>query len=344
MTSPPTALAAWDDLVPGAERQELADVARRHFAEQFPLSGVRECCVSGERPLDRWPDIVEAGYAVIGLPESEGGIGTIADLIAVVEESGRALLPLPLTATTAGRHTLIRAGLARPAGVDRTSALTTDPASGVLDGAGAATVVTVSAVDDATTLVAEVIPPGTTDLLTGVDPSRPVARWIEPVAPERQATVDATIDHVLAPARTILAADLVGIAAGALQRGVDHVLAREQFGKQIGAFQAIKHRLTDQYVLVERARSLTRAAAVVVDQPELGTDWALGVLALLAKAAAAEAALQGCATYIQLLGAMGVTFEADAHLYFRRAQQTAPVLGSASECQIRATRLMGARR
>ncbi|WP_051267535.1 acyl-CoA dehydrogenase family protein [Nakamurella lactea] len=344
MTTSPSALAAWDDLVPGAERQELADTARRHFAEQFPLTGVRECFGAGGRPLDRWVEIVEAGYPVIGLPESAGGIGGLTDLVAVVEESGRALLPLPLAATAAGRHTLIRGGLGVPAETDRSTALTTDPAAGVLDGAGAATVVTVAVVDDATTRVAEVTPAGAPELVTHVDPSRPVARWSGSIAEGRAQTVDATIDHVLAPARTIFAADLVGIAAGALQRSVDHALAREQFGRPIGAFQAVKHRLADHYVLVERARSLTRAAAVVVDHPELDTDWAPGVLALLAKAAAAEAALRITATHVQLLGAMGVTFEADAHLYFRRAEQTASVLGSTAECQIRAVRLMGTRR
>ena len=199
---------------------------------------------------------------------------------------------------------------------------------------------------------AEVLRPA--EVHVHVDPSRPVAVFDLDLGqaatqPAILAIAETSLDPdtVLARARVALAADLTGTATGALDRAVQHALDREQFGKKIGAFQGIKHRLADVYVAVERARSLTRAAAVAVaGPPGNGADDARMAgghldareLSLLAKAAATEAAVDATRACVQVLGAMGMTFEADAHLYFRRAQQTAPVLGSSSECYRRAAR------
>ncbi|MBZ4586530.1 acyl-CoA dehydrogenase, partial [Mycobacterium avium subsp. hominissuis] len=122
------------------------------------------------------------------------------------------------------------------------------------------------------------------------------------------------------------AADLVGVAGAALRRSVEHAKTRRQFGKPIGAFQGVKHALADNYVSVERARSLTYAAAARLADPGTapGDAW---TAAALAKAAAGEAAT-GCArTAVQVHGALGQTWEHDAHLYVRHAWQTAALLG-----------------
>ena len=174
-----------------------------------------------------------------------------------------------------------------------------------------------------------------------IDPGRPLVLLDLDGVPARCVrSVEANLDDVLRPARVAVAADLVGVAAGALDHAVRHAREREQFGRKIGAFQAVKHRLANVYVAVEGARSLTRAAAITLADPSAGLADAR-ILPLLAKAAAAEAALGATAAFVQVLGAMGVTFEADAHLYFRRAQQTAPFLGSAAECYRRAVELQG---
>jgi alkylation response protein AidB-like acyl-CoA dehydrogenase len=122
-----------------------------------------------------------------------------------------------------------------------------------------------------------------------------------------------------------VAADLVGVASAALQRSVEYAKTRRQFGTPIGAFQGIKHALADNYVSVERARSLTYAAAARLDEPPtMGAAW---TSAALAKAAAADAATSCARTNVQVHGALGQTWEHDAHLYVRHAWQHAALLG-----------------
>ncbi|MFE0581723.1 acyl-CoA dehydrogenase family protein [Streptomyces sp. NPDC058874] len=108
-------------------------------------------------------------------------------------------------------------------------------------------------------------------------------------------------------ASAVLAAEAVGAAGRALARTVEYVREREQFGRTIGSFQAVKHRLADLYVQVQAARSAAYYAAWDPDQGGLALAQALEAL----RAAAGEA--------IQLHGGIGFTWEHDAHLYFKRA-------------------------
>ncbi|MFD7262129.1 acyl-CoA dehydrogenase family protein [Streptomyces sp. NPDC059874] len=105
----------------------------------------------------------------------------------------------------------------------------------------------------------------------------------------------------------VLAAEAVGAAAQALARTVDYVQQREQFGRAVGSFQAVKHRLADLYVRVQAARSAAYYAAWDPDQGGLALAQALETL----RVTAGEA--------IQLHGGIGFTWEHDAHLYFKRA-------------------------
>ena len=101
---------------------------------------------------------------------------------------------------------------------------------------------------------------------------------------------------------------------------------RRQFGTPIGAFQGIKHALADNYVGLERARSLTYAAAALLGDPSTAPAdvW---TAAALAKAAAGDAAANSARTAVQVHGALGQTWEHDAHLYVRHAWQGAAMLG-----------------
>lgn len=108
-------------------------------------------------------------------------------------------------------------------------------------------------------------------------------------------------------AATVLAAEAVGAAGQALARTVEYVRQREQFGRAIGSFQAVKHRLADLYVQVQAARS---AAYYAAWDPEQGP---------LALAQALEALRTTAGEAIQLHGGIGFTWEHDAHLYFKRA-------------------------
>ncbi|MER5731607.1 acyl-CoA dehydrogenase family protein [Streptomyces sp. NPDC002138] len=122
---------------------------------------------------------------------------------------------------------------------------------------------------------------------------------------------DADIAEALAAtgrgAAAVLAAEAVGAAAQALARTVDYVRQREQFGRAVGSFQAVKHRLADLYVRVQAARSAAYYAAWDPQQGGLALAQALEAL----RVTAGEA--------IQLHGGIGFTWEHDAHLYFKRA-------------------------
>ncbi|MER7808725.1 acyl-CoA dehydrogenase family protein [Streptomyces sp900116325] len=108
-------------------------------------------------------------------------------------------------------------------------------------------------------------------------------------------------------AAAVLAAEAVGVAASALDRTVEYVKAREQFGRAIGSFQAVKHRLADLYVRVQAARSAAYYAA---------WDPTAGGLAL---AQALETLRITTAEAVQMHGGIGFTWEHEAHLYFKRA-------------------------
>ena len=112
-------------------------------------------------------------------------------------------------------------------------------------------------------------------------------------------------------AAAVLAAEAVGAADRALERTVQHVKQREQFGRAIGSFQAVKHRLADVYVQVQAAKSAAYYAAWAI-----GNGERVGGIAL---AQALEALRGAAAEGIQLHGGIGFTWEHEAHLYFKRA-------------------------
>ncbi|MFI5827567.1 acyl-CoA dehydrogenase family protein [Streptomyces sp. NPDC051578] len=130
-------------------------------------------------------------------------------------------------------------------------------------------------------------------------------------------------------AATLLAAEAVGAAGQALARTVEYVRQREQFGRAVGSFQAVKHRLADLYVQVQAARSAAYYAAWDPDQGGLALAQALEALRLTA----AEA--------IQLHGGIGFTWEHDAHLYFKRAAADELLFGPAHRLRAHAAQRAG---
>ncbi len=132
--------------------------------------------------------------------------------------------------------------------------------------------------------------------------------------------------HARDLAAIALSAEQAGAAARALELTVSYTKTRVQFGRAIASFQAIQHRLAELHVLVESARALSYAAA------NAASDQAgdLPVLAAAAKAYCSEAFSKVAAEMIQLHGAIGVTWEHDAHRYFKRAHGSGQLLGSPS--------------
>jgi alkylation response protein AidB-like acyl-CoA dehydrogenase len=125
-------------------------------------------------------------------------------------------------------------------------------------------------------------------------------------------------------ATVLVAAELAGIAERSTELSVDFAKVREQFGRPIGTFQAIKHRCADMAVRAEVARSVVTYAAVALH--EAAADAPLFVHA--AKTLATDAAIANATDNVQNHGGMGYTWESDAHLYLKRARLMEHVLGT----------------
>jgi hypothetical protein len=141
----------------------------------------------------------------------------------------------------------------------------------------------------------------------------------------------APAEAALARARDLacvaLSAEQVGAARQALQMTVDYTKVRVQFGRPIGGFQALQHRLADLHVLVESARSLSYAAAQAAADQAADTS----LRAAAAKVYCSETLQRVAAETIQLHGAIGITWEHEAHRYLKRAHGAAQLFGQPSE-------------
>lgn len=136
----------------------------------------------------------------------------------------------------------------------------------------------------------------------------------------------AIAEQVLRTGAVALAREQVGGSAAVLETTVDYVKTREQFGRQIGSFQAVKHKLADMLVELESARSASYFATEAIDT---GSDDA-AVVASIAKSYCSDAFYNIAAESIQLHGGIGFTWEHSAHLYFKRARTSQTLFGSPS--------------
>ncbi|MER5839284.1 acyl-CoA dehydrogenase family protein [Streptomyces prasinus] len=161
-----------------------------------------------------------------------------------------------------------------------------------------------------------------------MDGTRGQARWVLNGAGGRLIGVDGdgerTLAHVRDLACAALAAEQVGAAGRCLELTVAYARDRVQFGRPIGSFQAVKHRLADAYVLVESARSAALGAAFAADEDPAALERAAAV----AKSVCSEAFSAVAGETIQLHGGIGITWEHDAHRYFKRAHGAGELFGA----------------
>jgi alkylation response protein AidB-like acyl-CoA dehydrogenase len=314
----------------------------------------------------------QVGAHSLAIPEEYGGAGfTLLESHLVLEELGAALTPSPFSSTTLAAQAILACGneeakqrllpaiatgetVATLAWAEKSGSWDTGSmrasvdADGrlngvkrhVLDGADADAFVVV-AVDATGVGLYEV---ARTDALVTpavtVDPTRPQATVTFEAAPATAlltgAEADAALGRVLDLACVALSAEQVGAAQRALDLTVDYAKTRVQFGRPIGSFQAVKHRLADLFTLVESARSVSYAAAeAAVSGHELS------IAAARAKAYCSEAFSTVAGEAIQLHGGIGITWEHDIHLYFKRAHATAQLFGSPAEHRRRYARAIG---
>jgi alkylation response protein AidB-like acyl-CoA dehydrogenase len=163
------------------------------------------------------------------------------------------------------------------------------------------------------------ITPGTT-----MDQTRPLATVRLTGAGGRRIDGPAALAGARDLAAIALAGEQAGAAGRALEITVAYTKTRVQFGRPVGSFQALQHRMADLHVLVESATSLSRAAARAAGRGEPG----LGLRAAAAKAYCSEALRAVAAEMLQLHGAIAMTWEHEAHRYFKRAHGSALLLGT----------------
>ena len=349
-------------IVYGEDQALLRDETRRWLAERVPIDAVRSLLTDtrGDDPAI-WKELAELGWLGLVVPEAYGGAGLGAvDLAVVCDEAGRVLLPTPLLAHALAAKTIELGGseaqraawLPRLAAGELRATLAHVESDGrwrlsetavhcqgrVLSGAkhfvwAAPTAdlfcvpVRVEAEVRIAVLRADAdgvrVEPERT-----LDPTRRQGRLhLDGVAIGPDELLErpaAQVEEALLPlAATALAAECVGGADRALDMTAEYAATREQFGKQIGSFQAVKHPLVNVLIQAEQARSLVYAAASAIDQG--GDDAAL--LAHMAKAQACEAYTFATSRAIQFHGGYGFTEECDAHLYLRRSQASRPAFG-----------------
>ena len=165
----------------------------------------------------------------------------------------------------------------------------------------------------------------TVEPLTPTDFSRPLARVVLADAPAEVLPVSR--HRVEDLAATVLAAEAAGLARWTLQTATEYAKVREQFGKPIGSFQAIKHMCAEMLL---RSEQVAVAAGDAADAADDADDPQLSIAAAVAAAVGIEFAKANAKDCIQVLGGIGITWEHDAHLYLRRAYGISQFLGGAS--------------
>ena len=299
-------------------RQTVAALVEKHASP----AAVREAMAS-ERGYDEslWKLLCEqVGAAALVVPAELGGAGgELADAAVVLEELGKALVPTPLLGTTLAELALIAA-------IRTGGAPDSETIQRLAEGTSIGTVV----FDPSYVVNGDVA-----DVVVAADGTR-LTRWTTVTAHrvdtmdltrrlarvEPKDTADIGADPGLADtAAILLAAEQIGAATKCLDLTVEYTKDRVQFGRPIGSFQALKHRMADLYVAVQSARAVVNDAIAEPSQTS----------AALARVAASEAFSKVAAEAVQMHGGIAITWELDIQLYFKRAHGSAQLLGPPRE-------------
>ncbi len=276
---------------------------------RFDIAAVR-AMADGGLDRGRWAELAETGVFGLCLAEADGGVGLgWAEAAIVFEQLGKALVPGPLVAST------LAAGLVECAAdgsvVVGTVERTIGP--GYVEFLPWIDVLVISDPEGLWSVEADSIagvPAG-----QPLDPLTPVARVDE--LPRGDQIGDAASAHRWRLRGTLLTAALqLGLADGATDLAVAYAKEREQFGKPIGAFQAVKHRCADMATRVEVLRAAVYAAGVTIDGNGVDDPARAAAVAKVLASSAAAACGKDC---VQIHGGMGYTWEVDAHLFLKRA-------------------------
>jgi alkylation response protein AidB-like acyl-CoA dehydrogenase len=347
------------------EQQAIKSTARDFLAARYKSERIRELA-EGERGFEQsdWDEMAELGWPGLALPEEWGGQGLgIVDLAVLFEEMGYALAPSPLLSNTVAGLALALCGsddqrerFLRPlaAGEKRGAPALWDAGSAATPGsftmesqaAGEGVVLDgekVLVADAASTdffLVAtadgkrHLVDAGAAGVTVSAEPSIDLTRRLHSVrfegvevpAGDTLPAEEAEYHQVFHRACVALAAESTGIAQRTMEWAVEYAKDRQQFGRPIGAYQAVSHRCAQMLLETENARSAVYGAAWAADaEPE-----SLPLAASMAKAYASDAGWRVPDASIQVHGGIGFTWEHDLHFFLKRGKANAAMFGTAS--------------
>ena len=297
------------------EQRMFAETAQTLFTDTCTPDHWRKQMETGEaRDEARWQAIVETGFTLLLLPEEVGGLGlSELDFALIAEKAGYVALPEPL-AESAGVAAPMLAALAPDSEVladpSATIAIQHPANPFVLDADLAGAILlhkdgeAYLATPDQVTLTRE----------QSIDPFRRLFR-VEWDAANAKALGQADWDLALDRAALFSAAQGLGLAQRSVDLAVAYAQERQQFGKPIGSYQAVKHHLASAQVAIEFARPVVMAAAAEIGHRDIQARARVSH----AKLVALEAAEKAARASIQVHGAMGYSWEVDVHLFLKRA-------------------------
>jgi alkylation response protein AidB-like acyl-CoA dehydrogenase len=332
------------------ERDELRTIVRSVLAKESSSARVRSAV---EEPAgydaSAWRTIAELGWVGLAIPEEHGGAGaSFAALGVVLEELGRHVTPGPFLSTAVlGTGVLMDAGATEhlPAiasgelivavsvpfiggdydVVERDGRLH-GTAGFVLDADSAGLIIVAAAGAGGPGLYEVARDACVVEALPTIDMTRRLCRvTFDGVTPDAKLDAsDDVLDRLFDRAAVALSADCAGGARRVLEMTVEYSKQREQFGRPIGSFQAIKHRCADLLLLVETTQVAVEDACEKIDGPN---PVERRTAASLAKSHAGDAYAFAAGDAIQLHGGIGFTWEHDLHLFLKRAKLNQTLFG-----------------
>ncbi|CAN5674874.1 acyl-CoA dehydrogenase [soil metagenome] len=326
------------------DHRELGDVARGFLTAQKARAAARELLDAPDeaRPLF-WTDLADLGWLGLHIAEEYGGSGYgLPELVVVIEELGRTVAPGPFVPTVVASAVIAKDGSAEqrarllPGLIDGTVTAAVGVGgkvsvasgraggdAGVVLGAALADVLVLTAGADV--LVIERTRAGVTvSTPDSLDPTRRSGRVaLDDVTVSDADVITGAAASALARARTLFAAEAIGGATDCVEAAVEYAKVRQQFGRTIATFQAIKHHCANMVVAAEAAIALVWDAA----RADAEDESQFRLIAAAAAAQAFPAYVRNAELNIQVHGGIGFTWEHDAHLHLRRALTLRALLG-----------------
>jgi alkylation response protein AidB-like acyl-CoA dehydrogenase len=323
------------------EQQEIKRTAHEFLASRFKPEKVRELADADSYDDGLWNQISELGWPGIAISEDDGGQGLgMVELAVLLEESGYACAPSPLLGT-AGAALVISAAGSDEQRSEWLPKLATGEATGAFGGFadGSSTVFCdLPRADVVVTFDGEgalLAPASEVDFeaFKAIDSTRSYGLVSEAAGERLPGDVDAGRDRLA----VAISAELTGIAQRTLEMATDYARERQQFGRPIGAYQGVSHRIAAMLLGVEESRSLTYFAAWTADaEPD-----SLPMASAMAGARSADAGWEVPASALQVLGGIGFTWEHDLQFWLKRGRVAGRMLGTPRAHRERVAELSG---